>query len=594
MENELECSPPITPTQPAMLDVNPINLNFATEEGDNPYPQTLSIDKQGETDLIWAATEDIAWLNLNRVVGVAPSVVSVWVDIDGLSTGVYTGRITIEAINGGSVPQVVNARLVIEENLSAEPIYLWAEAGRTSVQLEWNPTNDPDVTSYHLYRAVGNDAEMSFLTTVSDTIYFDTDTVLLPGGTTYCYRVEAVRSDNTVAAISNAACATIGQVELWIPDVYAIPGGTGIIPLNVANAHGLRIAAGSVWLDYDPTVMTPLSVSPTALSADYIFTYSIASAGVYSQVRIATLAPLTPSMLYDDGALFELTVQVAGALTGTTSMSTPLDLQEFIYGVSGSSIYVLDDLFTPIPLVLDDGILYTDLNYTRGDVNGNGVVEAVDAYIVLQIAAGLYPDWTWEMQIAGDVNGDGTLDAEDASMILYYAVNGNWPPLPGSGNMLALTTSAPIITSLDNAVGDPGETVSATLHATNLTEFAGGEFIVIYDTSLVTGTATVAMTGLAKDFSLAFFDNGAGILHITAANDTPISGNGAIAIISLLITPGAPSGSRATLALAKAKLNDIHGRDFATSALQKTIVRNNGLLQVGGNQIYLPIVLRGN
>jgi len=64
-----------------------------------------------------------------------------------------------------------------------------------------------------------------------------------------------------------------------------------------------------------------------------------------------------------------------------------------------------------------------------------------------------------------------------------------------------------------------------------------------------------------------------------------------LAMISLHIAPTSSTGSHATLALADARLNDIAGRDFATSVLQQTIVRSRAELGVAFST-YLPIILK--
>jgi hypothetical protein len=57
----------------------------------------------------------------------------------------------------------------------------------------------------------------------------------------------------------------------------------------------------------------------------------------------------------------------------------------------------------------------------RGDVDGNGVVDLLDARLCLQIATG-YLTGTPEQLYAADFDGDGDVDLEDARALAEYIV----------------------------------------------------------------------------------------------------------------------------------------------------------------------------
>jgi hypothetical protein len=98
------------------------------------------------------------------------------------------------------------------------------------------------------------------------------------------------------------------------------------------------------------------------------------------------------------------------------------------------------------------------------------------------------------------------------------------------------------------------------------------------------------VTDLASGFAVQYHDEGIGLLHIALASDVPASGGGALTRISFHLAPSALSVGKTTLALAVANLNDVAGRDFATSALRRTVVRHSGELWVGF-RVYLPIII---
>jgi hypothetical protein len=464
------------------------------------------------------------------------------------------------------------------------PITLTVRSGYNNVQLDWNPTNEPDVIEYRISRAVSGTLDLEFIATISDTLYYDQDSALV-SGTDYCYQVEALKAGKNVVATSNLACAHVGRLDLWVPDKWAEHGDTDFVPVNIENAQGLSIAHAEIWLTYDGTVITPVQVINQPLTHDYIWDLEIVnSADGLDQVRISTSGGSNPPQLYGKGSLFWLAVQVLGN-AGDTS---PLQLHEFNGGESETAIYAPENPSEAIPLFVQHGTFYVEESgpYRLGDTNGNGVVEAIDANIALQIATGQITP-TPEQLNAGDVNGDGIINSADASMILYYAAYGDWPQAETRA-LASAENINPTVVSLDDVLGLPGETVKLSLQIDNASTWAGGDFIIVYDQRWISGVADVFTTELAKDFPLAYQDDGNGLIHLSMANGTPVTGNGLVATIMLKVATSVPLGSTSPLPVASVKLNDHVGRDFST--LQKTILKNNGRLHIGSNFCYMPVL----
>jgi len=74
-------------------------------------------------------------------------------------------------------------------------------------------------------------------------------------------------------------------------------------------------------------------------------------------------------------------------------------------------------------------MIVTDIIY--GDIDGNGIVQAIDASMTLMIALNLL-DASENQLVLADVDGNGYVQAFDASMILQYAV-GVLPDFPVNG-----------------------------------------------------------------------------------------------------------------------------------------------------------------
>jgi PKD repeat protein len=582
----------ISPPDAPFLQIAPVKLAFGgVADGENPPAQVFSIRNAGGGELHWSADETMSWLNLSAQQGIAPAVVTATVDLSGLSTGTYSGLITVGSPDVLSGPKTVSVTLVVRPPDSTSPLKLTAESGYSGIKLQWNPLSALDVASYRVARAVSSQAFFTPIASTRDTMYFDADSALVPG-TQYCYRVEALRADGSVVEMSNRACAVMGQVMIWIPETWAAPGQTAIVPVNIRNASGLRIAASDIWLDVDGRVLEPIGIAATPLTAGYTWSYGATQAGTTSRIRIATLSTEPPA-LHGDGSLFWLTVRVLGQ-AGDTS---PLDLREFVSGVGGSTIYTPEEVNFSVPLNLQDGIFHVASSYRLGDLNGNGVVEAVDAYIALEIASNRRTS-TPQQRAAGDVNGNGQVDAGDATMILHYAVYGRWPSV-SAGQVSRLPTSAAsaVQLALDDVSGTPGATVQATLSTASLSDWAGGTIVVAYDPTIVAAITDVQTTNLSRGFSLRFYDDGAGLLYIALASGTSTNGGGALLHISLKIADSAAAGST-PLFLAQAQLNDGVGRDFASSALNRTIERGDGNLQVQPKphqpayRYYVPMLIK--
>ena len=73
----------------------------------------------------------------------------------------------------------------------------------------------------------------------------------------------------------------------------------------------------------------------------------------------------------------------------------------------------------------DVNVAAVKLNYTLGDVDGNGKINTVDALKILVYSAnGKDPKYAYEApEVAGDANGDGTVNTADALRVLMYAVS---------------------------------------------------------------------------------------------------------------------------------------------------------------------------
>jgi hypothetical protein len=103
----------VLPPGDAALVAAPSSTMLATFAGDTTVlTDTLSVRDAAEGDLTWTATTDASWLSLEQTSGEAPSDVELRANPTGLSTGTYTGTVTLTASNVPS--QTVTVLLVVQ------------------------------------------------------------------------------------------------------------------------------------------------------------------------------------------------------------------------------------------------------------------------------------------------------------------------------------------------------------------------------------------------------------------------------------------------------------------------------------------------
>ena len=191
-------------------------------------------------------------------------------EISTLSVGDHT--ITAEYVgdsnfNGATSPPLKQT-IKSEDITPYKPITLEVSSGNKAMSLKWNVTNDPSVTKYRILRSAGEYAYYNTLTdSWTSTDYFDKEDVT--PGILYCYLVEALRSDGTLALSSNRDCATFGMLDLYIPNSIGVPGATVFVPLNIRNADGLAIGAYDIWVEFNSSIVESVGLSRAALTESY-------------------------------------------------------------------------------------------------------------------------------------------------------------------------------------------------------------------------------------------------------------------------------------------------------------------------------------
>lgn len=147
------------------------------------------------------------------------------------------------------------------------PDGLAAAAGAASIRLTWNSSSDPAVTGYQIYRATTSPASLTRITAspVSGTTYTDTS---VQASTTYYYAVTAV-STTQESAQTSPVMARVGTIALTMNDLSGAPGETVTQGLSVDNPQGIANGGMRIEITYDKSMLSPVSVSTTQLTAGF-------------------------------------------------------------------------------------------------------------------------------------------------------------------------------------------------------------------------------------------------------------------------------------------------------------------------------------
>ena len=493
---------------------------------------------------------------------------TVQTDNNGQATFTYTGSQTgVDTIQASFVDSQGNTQtshpvsmiwLAEEDCLPpGHPIELYVAASEESVNIDWDLVAplEGDLDHYDLHRTE-NGGNETVVYSEKGTSFTDEN---VTSDVEYCYQVKALDSHNNLIGQSEIVCVQSGQLTLWTPHQVVDSGATNVpVPINLANGDGLCIRALDIKLSYNQTIVEPTgNVEASIFTQGYAFN---ANTNVPGEIKISSITGASQCVdLYGAGTLFHAYFNVIGGEGSVTSL-------DFIEGLTSTVIYDLDNAINAVPLVLKSGSLTVGQNFILGDINGDGVVNAVDAAWALDISSNVINASTQQLA-ACDVNGDQVCNAADSSVILCYAAFQDWNqclgPQSSSRHPTVVTQHAPSVLT----IGTPeqsGQRLLYPVSVSNAADLAGGSFTFVYDASQMTATGA-SLASLSSDFEIEVNTSQAGLLDVSLASERPINADGVIFHIAF-------TGRQARdLDFASIRLNDASGRDFESSALQREI-----------------------
>ncbi|MCX7047914.1 MAG: dockerin type I domain-containing protein, partial [Candidatus Sumerlaeota bacterium] len=292
------------------------------------------------------------------------------------------------------------------------PSGLRAAAGAKSVWLTWMLHTNKQVKGYRLYRATALAGSYQVVNSdlICNTEYMDKN---LTPGTTYYYRLAAVTASGVESEWTAAVAALTGATRVFMTSARGFAGTSVTQRVTIDNPNDVSGQTFSMEVFYDPAMMYPLAVRPTALTEAFGIIWNEApNSGVVRAGGLGNDVQIT-----GEGNVLEIDYMIR---------STAVDWSQSICRFGE---VILDYLLTPTQLqhLEIDNTATASLTVAKpilwGDVDGNGKVQITDAAVLRMIVLGTLTPTTEQIE-AGDMNGDRLLDSADVVLLMRYAIRG--------------------------------------------------------------------------------------------------------------------------------------------------------------------------
>ncbi|OQY30329.1 MAG: hypothetical protein B6244_00270 [Candidatus Cloacimonetes bacterium 4572_55] len=296
------------------------------------------------------------------------------------------------------------------------PINLIAQSGLDGyVPLSWTaPPTNFTILSYNVYRAVSETGNYQLVGNTTARSFTDYNAV---NDATYWYYVTALYLDPAEESLpSNTVSATpgaIGDIIITVDQNQpAVPGDTVTVRIRADNSE--QVAGGDFTITFCQNILHPQYVRSGDLTQGSYFDWQIFAGTDSVRFSFSRTSPMSGA----GGTLAEIIFFVdSEAVLGSSCRVTPT--QATLYDVNAD----------PLSVGANPGDITLG---SKGDVNGNGLINAQDAILTLRMAVGdvdilnRFPPGSygrWAAEVDGmDQAPLGQPDATDVSLILQVAV----------------------------------------------------------------------------------------------------------------------------------------------------------------------------
>ncbi len=194
---------------------------------------------------------------------------------------------------------------------------------------------------------------------------------------------------------SGAGGAIVSIVKM--PDIITTQNSNVTSAIMVENVN--NIAGATIWLTYDPYVVSVLSVSAGDLGT--------ITAKIDSVAGRITMTAFNAKGISGNVTFANVLLKAVGSINATSVMTL-------------SVLTLTDQNGTAIPYGKRSGT-FTIASMIKGDVDGDAQVTVVDALFVAQYSVGLRTLASQQLSVA-DANCDGDINVVDALFIAQYTV----------------------------------------------------------------------------------------------------------------------------------------------------------------------------
>ncbi len=148
------------PSTTPKIGLNRTRFNFgAVVSGAQTSEQSLLIFNKGGGSLDWRISDDSSWLSCTPTSGTDAGIVNITVDPSGLSTGTYTGLVTISSYYAENSPKTISVYLTVKTHAQTQApfgVFSTPVNGSTvssSIPITGWVLDDVGVTTVKIYRA---------------------------------------------------------------------------------------------------------------------------------------------------------------------------------------------------------------------------------------------------------------------------------------------------------------------------------------------------------------------------------------------------------------------------------------------------------